>query len=73
MSEHTYKLVELVGTSEQGFAEAVRNGVKRAAETLPNLDWFEVTSIRGQIVGDSVRYYQVTMKVGARLEEGEGL
>ncbi|HEX9160457.1 MAG TPA: dodecin [Thermoanaerobaculia bacterium] len=64
-----YKLVELVGTSEKGFAEAVATGVKRAAKTLRNMDWFEVTELRGRVTGNKVAQYQVKLKVGFRLDD----
>ena len=64
-----YKLVEVVGTSEKGFAEAVAAGVSRAAKTLRNLDWFEVTDMRGRVAKNKVAQYQVTIKVGFRLDE----
>jgi len=67
--DRTYKLVEIVGTSSKSFADAASNGVKRASKSLRNLDWFEVTEMRGRIEGDAIAQYQVTMKVGFRLEE----
>ncbi|HZQ37566.1 MAG TPA: dodecin [Dehalococcoidia bacterium] len=67
MPDRTYKLVELVGTSEQGVDAAIQNAIGRAAQTLKGLDWFEVVSIRGQIVDGKVQHYQVTMKVGFRV------
>jgi hypothetical protein len=63
-----YKLVEIVGTSDESFAKAVSAGVERASETLRNLDWFEVTELRGAITKGKVSQYQVKMKVGFRLE-----
>jgi dodecin len=63
-----YKLVEIVGTSEKGFAEAVRAGVERAAKSLRNLDWFEVTELRGRVTKNKVSQFQVKLKVGFRLE-----
>ncbi len=63
-----YKLVEIVGTSEESFAKAVAVGVERASETLRNMDWFEVTELRGRISNGKVAQYQVKMKVGFRLE-----
>lgn len=63
-----YKLVEIVGTSEESFAKAVAAGVERASETLRNLDWFEVTELRGRVSGGKVSQYQVKMKVGFRLD-----
>lgn len=73
MPEHTYKLIELVGTSEQGVNEAIENAVNRAAQTLRNLDWFEVDQVRGQIVDGKVKYYQVSIKVGFRVLDKEDL
>ena len=67
--DRVYKLVEIVGTSSKSFADAASNGVKRASKSLRNLDWFEVTEMRGRIEGDAIAQYQVTMKVGFRLEE----
>ena len=69
MSERTYRVTEIVGTSEQGIDQAIRNGIKRAAETLRHLDWFEVTQVRGHLVDGEVEHYQVGMKVGFRLED----
>jgi flavin-binding protein dodecin len=69
MSEDaTYKITELTGTSSESVAHAIRNGVKRASKTLRNLDWFEVTEIRGHIVDGDIGHFQVTMKVGFRME-----
>ena len=70
MVDHkTYKLVELVGTSGDSFASAVANGVSRAAKTLRNMDWFEVTELRGRVEKGKVSQYQVKIKVGFRLED----
>lgn len=69
MSNRTYALSEIVGTSSDSVDEAIRNGVHRAAKTLRHLDWFEVTDIRGHIRDGDVRHFQVTMKVGFRLED----
>jgi len=70
MSENRiYKLVEIVGTSEESFAKAVSAGVERASETLRNLDWFEVTELRGRVANGKVSQYQVKMKVGFRLDD----
>ena len=65
----TYKLTEIVGTSDKGFAQAASNGVERAAKTLRNIDWFEVTEMRGRVTGGKISQYQVTMKLGFRLED----
>lgn len=68
MAEHTYRVVEIVGTSPDGVSEAIQSGVQRASETLRHLDWFEVQGIRGQLNDGGVAYYQVTMKIGFRVE-----
>jgi flavin-binding protein dodecin len=69
MADNTYKLTEIVGTSRESFAKAAANGVERAARSLRNLDWFEVTEMRGRIEGGKIAQYQVAMKVGFRLDE----
>ncbi|HEY5033472.1 MAG TPA: dodecin [Actinomycetes bacterium] len=69
MSNRTYRLTEIVGTSEEGVEEAIRNGITRASQTLRHLDWFEVTEIRGQIVDGAIEHFQVGLKVGFRLED----
>lgn len=68
MSDATYKVTEVVGTSADSIQQAVRNGIARASETLRNLDWFEVIEIRGHIVGTEVGHFQVSMKIGFKLE-----
>ena len=69
MTNRTYRITEIVGTSPTSIEDAVRNGVTRAAETLRHLDWLEVTEIRGQITDGQVQHFQVGMKVGFRLED----
>ncbi|MEU7293004.1 MULTISPECIES: dodecin [Streptomyces] len=69
MSNHTYRVTEIVGTSTEGVDEAIRNGIDRASQTLRGLDWFEVTQVRGHIVDGSIEHYQVGLKVGFRLED----
>jgi flavin-binding protein dodecin len=66
--DHTYRVTEVVGTSTDSLQQAVRNGVSRASETLHNLDWFEVTEIRGWIDNGEVGHFQVSMKIGFRLD-----
>jgi len=68
MSEHTYRVTEIVGTSES-LEQAVRNGIARAGQTLRNLEWFEVSEIRGQIADGAVAQFQVGLKVGFRLDD----
>ncbi|RKS09601.1 hypothetical protein DFP74_5343 [Nocardiopsis sp. Huas11] len=69
MSHHTYRVTEIVGTSPQGIDQAIRNGIDRAATTLRELDWFEVTQVRGHIEDGAIAHYQVGLKVGFRLDE----
>lgn len=70
MTDHTYRVTEIVGTSAESIDQAIRNGVERAAVTLRGLDWFEVVSVRGELEDSAVAHFQVTLKVGFRLEEG---
>ena len=69
MSEHVYRVTEIVGSSTEGVDDAIRNAARRAAKTLHHLDWFEVTEIRGWIDNGEVGHFQVTMKIGFRLED----
>ena len=69
MSNRTYRVTEIVGTSDKGVDQAIRNGIARANESLRHLDWFEVTEIRGDIRDGEVDHVQVGMKVGFRLED----
>jgi dodecin len=64
----TYKIVEIVGTSPVSFAEAVKAGVAEASKTVRRMDWFEVVEERGRIVDGAVQEFQVTMKVGFKIE-----
>jgi flavin-binding protein dodecin len=69
MSNRTYRVTEIVGTSPDGIDEAVRNAVRRASATLRHVDWFEVTQVRGQIKDGDVEHFQVGIKIGFRLED----
>jgi dodecin len=69
MSQHVYKSVEITGSSPEGVTQAIERAVAKASETLRNLDWFEVTEVRGQIADGRVAHYQVTLKIGFRLED----
>ncbi|MEV6774832.1 dodecin [Streptomyces syringium] len=71
MSNHTYRVTEIVGSSPEGVDAAVRNGLARASQTLRNLDWFEVVQIRGHMENGEIGHYQVGLKVGFRLEDGD--
>lgn len=68
MTDHTYKLVEIVGSSPDGSDQAIRNALAKAAETIKHIDWFEVVETRGHVQDGKVAHYQVTLKVGFRLE-----
>jgi dodecin len=69
MSNHVYKSVEITGTSPDGVREAIDGAIAKASQSLRNLDWFEVIDIRGHIEDGSVAHYQVTLKIGFRLED----
>lgn len=71
MADRTYVINEIVGTSPEDVNSAIRNGIKRASETLRNLDWFELVEVRGAILNGEVNHYQVTLKVGFRLDDKE--
>ena len=73
MSEHIYKQIELTGSSKTGIEDAVENAIARASKTLHNLDWFEVVETRGNIDRGTVAYWQVTVKVGFRLDDDTSL
>ncbi|MGF7121523.1 dodecin [Rhodococcus sp. TAF43] len=68
MSNHVYRVIEIVGSSPDGVDAAIANAVGRAHETMRNLEWFEVVETRGHIEGGVVAHTQVTLKVGFRLE-----
>jgi hypothetical protein len=67
MSEHTYKIIELVGSSATGTDDAIRNAIAKAALSVKNMDWFEVVETRGHLADGKVAHFQVTIKVGFRL------
>lgn len=69
MPDHVYKTVELVGSSSKGFDDAVNTAIDRAATTVRNLRWFQVTETRGHIQEGRIAYWQVTVKVGFTLED----
>ena len=68
MAEPVYKVVEVVGTSEQSISKAIDNAIGKASETLRHIGWFEVAQLRGSVDGAKVRLYQVTLKIGFTLE-----
>jgi flavin-binding protein dodecin len=69
MTAHTYKLVELVGSSPNSTDEAIRNAVQKASATIKHIDWFQVTETRGHVLNGRVAHFQVTLKVGFRVED----
>ena len=69
MSDHVYRVTEIVGSSPDGVDQAIRNAIARASQTLRNLDWFEVAEIRGHLSDGEVAHVQVRLKVGFRLED----
>lgn len=66
---HTYKMLELVGSSTTSVDDAIRGAIARAAKTVRHLDWFEVLETRGHIVDGKVAHYQVKLKIGFRLDD----
>ena len=68
MADHVYSLTEIVGTSPDGVEAAINNAIAKARTTLRNLDWFEVQNIRGHLHDDAVADWQVTLKIGFRLD-----
>ena len=69
MTNRTYRVTEIVGTSPDGIDEAIRNAIAPGQPTLRHVDWFEVTQVRGQIKDGDVEHFQVGIKVGFRLED----
>lgn len=69
MSDHVYKQIELTGSSTQSCDDAISTAIAKASKTLRNLQWFQVTETRGQIENDKVAYWQVTIKVGLRIDD----
>jgi hypothetical protein len=69
MSDNVYRVSEIVGSSTESIDDAIKGAIGRASRTLHNLDWFEVSQIRGRIEEDQMCHFQVTLKVGFRLDE----
>ena len=68
MSDHVYKVIEVVGSSSKSIEDAIQQAIAKSGETLRNLDWFEVVETRGHIVDAKVAHYQVKLKIGFRLD-----
>ncbi|VFA80892.1 Protein of uncharacterised function (DUF1458) [Gordonia paraffinivorans] len=69
LSDNVYRVIEVVGSSKSGTDDAIRNAISRASQTVNNLDWFEVTETRGHIEDGQIAHFQVTLKVGFKIEE----
>jgi hypothetical protein len=69
VQDHIYKVVEIVGSSQTSIEDAIQQAVTRASKTLDNLRWFQVVETRGHIQDGKVHHYQVTLKIGFRLED----
>ena len=69
MSEHTYRLIEVVGSSPDGSDQAIRNAIEAAAQTVRNIQWFEVVETRGHVEDGKVKHFQVTLKIGFTLDD----
>jgi flavin-binding protein dodecin len=67
--DHVYRVTEVVGSSPESLDQAIRNGVSRARATLRHMEWFEVTEMRGHLAEGEIAHFQVTMKIGFRLDE----
>jgi dodecin len=72
-TNHTYKVIELVGSSPDGVTQAINEAVTRASKTIKGLDWFEVQQIRGNIQDNNIAWYQVSLKIGFRVMSPEEL
>jgi flavin-binding protein dodecin len=68
VSDHVYRLSEIVGSSQTSIDDAIRNAISKAAETVRNIEWFETKEIRGQVVDGGVAYFQVRLKLGFRVD-----
>ena len=69
MEDHTYRVIEIVGSSEKSIQDAINSGIARASKTIRNLRWFEVVKTSGDIHEGKIRHFQVTLKVGFTMEE----
>jgi dodecin len=69
MSDHVYRLSEIVGSSPSGVDDAIRNAIRKAAQTVRNIEWFEAKEIRGYVVDGDVAHFQVRLKIGFRVED----
>jgi flavin-binding protein dodecin len=68
VSDHVYRLSEIVGSSQTSVDDAIRTAIRKAAETVRNIEWFQTEEIRGQVVDGDVAYFQVRLKIGFRVD-----
>ncbi|MFC9359757.1 dodecin [Rhodococcus sp. NPDC057014] len=73
MSDHVYRVVEVVGSSSDSTDQAIKNAIARTNETVRNVEWFEVVETRGHVENGAIAHYQVTVKVGFRVEPGDAV
>jgi dodecin len=71
MPDHVYRIIQVVGSSKEGIEDAIRNAVGRASSTLRQVGWFEVVETRGHVEDGKVAHYQVTLKIGFTLDDGD--
>ena len=69
MTDHVYRLSEIVGSSTTSVDDAVRTAIRKAAQTVRNIEWFQTGEVRGQVVDGDVAYFQVTLKIGFRVDD----
>jgi dodecin len=69
MSEHVFKIIEVVGTSKHGVGEAVQNAITRASKTMRHIGWFEASQIRGSVVDGKISEFQVQVRIGFRMDD----
>jgi dodecin len=69
VSDHVYRLSEIVGSSPVSVDEAIRNAIGKASQTVRNIEWFQTEEVRGQVVDGAVAYFQVTLKIGFRVDD----
>ena len=69
VSDHVYKIIEVVGSSETSIEEAIERAITRAASTIDDIGWFEVVSTRGHVEGGRLAHYQVTLRIGFTLRD----
>jgi len=69
MSDHVYRLTEVVGSSTESVDDAIRKAVRKAAKTVHNIEWFQADEIRGHVADGEVSHFQTTLKIGFRLDD----